>query len=238
MKILIPPLAAAQTVEDGAGAGEIEGEVENLGLGATFDTFHPFPKLPVELRLKVWKHALPERRVVEIDYDRWAGWFPRRKAAHEPSALLAACKESREEFLRVYSLQISRKTIHRWTGSYAASYTSPVCYVDPEFDILFPIEARDKNTAIPSEGLDALVALPKIRMLRSIGIGLWSVSELSLEALWSVNFIFLTIARIGNTPPNIMFKTLRKPDGQSEHIKQTVQQHFPGIELRTLGLPK
>jgi hypothetical protein len=29
-------------------------------------TFHPFPSLPLELRLKIWSHLLPERRIVDI----------------------------------------------------------------------------------------------------------------------------------------------------------------------------
>jgi hypothetical protein len=30
------------------------------------DTFHPFPKLPIEMRLKIWGFALPGPRMVEV----------------------------------------------------------------------------------------------------------------------------------------------------------------------------
>ena len=33
-----------------------------------YDTFHPFPKLPIEPRLKAWEEAMPSPQIVELDF--------------------------------------------------------------------------------------------------------------------------------------------------------------------------
>lgn len=67
--------------------------------------FHYFPKLPIELRLKIWKDALPGPRLVEIVSTDWMCYehSPWRPACLEvaPSAFFA-CKESKEVTLKHY----------------------------------------------------------------------------------------------------------------------------------------
>jgi hypothetical protein len=64
-------------------------------------TFTVFPKLPVELRFKIWKLALPGTRVVAINFDYESETIT--SSARIPAAL-HTCRESRLEALKVYKL--------------------------------------------------------------------------------------------------------------------------------------
>jgi hypothetical protein len=73
----------------------------------TLTTFHPFPNLPFELRLKIWEHALSEPRTVTISCQREMLDRERRFAKaftsttpHPP--LLHTNRESRIEALSLY----------------------------------------------------------------------------------------------------------------------------------------
>jgi hypothetical protein len=66
--------------------------------------FTLFPEFPPELRLKVWKEALPGPRIVEIEWCYDADdWFCPIEGQSKPSGLLRANKESREVFLEAYT---------------------------------------------------------------------------------------------------------------------------------------
>jgi hypothetical protein len=70
-----------------------------------FDTFHPFPKLPLELRIIIWSFACPGPRVVEVtrtvlSFSDPTALFCPREGASKPCGLLRANKESREVFLK------------------------------------------------------------------------------------------------------------------------------------------
>ncbi|KAH7319164.1 hypothetical protein BKA65DRAFT_96008 [Rhexocercosporidium sp. MPI-PUGE-AT-0058] len=60
--------------------------------------FALFPKLPAELRIKVWKRAR-ERRIVEVRWDSSSGFH----ASSHPPALRSVCKESRDVILPIQS---------------------------------------------------------------------------------------------------------------------------------------
>ncbi|KAL2064635.1 hypothetical protein VTL71DRAFT_3772 [Oculimacula yallundae] len=86
---------------------------------APLDSFTLFPWLPIELRLKVWEHALPGPRVIEIDWQQPSGiWVCRHESQTKPSGLLRANRESREKFLRVYSefLEVTTRGVVRGGG--------------------------------------------------------------------------------------------------------------------------
>jgi len=72
----------------------------NTGLGA----FMVFPNLPTELRLKIWRFALPDPRLVDIRF--WKEEVVHveytSKAGELSTTLLLVCKESRGEFHRNY----------------------------------------------------------------------------------------------------------------------------------------
>ncbi|KAL2069110.1 hypothetical protein VTL71DRAFT_15448 [Oculimacula yallundae] len=74
-----------------------ETEVEQCAL----KTFMLFPKLPVELRLRVWKEAYPNPRWIEIHFDTAEDyWWTCCNS--ERSALFAICHESRTEILKTH----------------------------------------------------------------------------------------------------------------------------------------
>ena len=95
-----------------------------------FDTFYCFPKLPIEIRLKIWTHALPAARVVEIEwYKERKLWYEAQESKHEPCALLLINKESRDLYLLHYKNLFSQYDGHNelW----------PLCYFNTDADTLY-----------------------------------------------------------------------------------------------------
>lgn len=67
----------------------------------TFDRFKLFPKLPIELRLKIWKAKIEIPRTIRLELDPQGGV----KKTHAPSpAVLGVCHESRKLGLKHYKL--------------------------------------------------------------------------------------------------------------------------------------
>lgn len=67
--------------------------------GTKLDTFHRFPTLPIELRLKVWSEAMPNARVVAVEWDPMSGqWLCTQECSRQPCALLYVNKEARAEY--------------------------------------------------------------------------------------------------------------------------------------------
>jgi hypothetical protein len=68
-------------------------------------TFHPFSRLPAELRLKVWGHAIPAPAIIKLkaywkdDGDK----LPRFSSISPRNGMLEACTESRLEYLKIVS---------------------------------------------------------------------------------------------------------------------------------------
>ena len=81
--------------------------VSDNGLLAKFDKF---PKLPAELRLMIWREALPGPRLVNVifefkdNYTRFGTRPLYCKSCTPHPAMLHVCRESREEALKKYSL--------------------------------------------------------------------------------------------------------------------------------------
>ncbi|KAG0650149.1 hypothetical protein D0Z07_3460 [Hyphodiscus hymeniophilus] len=68
-------------------------------------TFHQFPLLPPELRLRIWSFALP-RRVIELRSWGTGQYCPTKFSVtpHRLPVLFRTCRESRTEALRLYKL--------------------------------------------------------------------------------------------------------------------------------------
>ncbi|KAL5322323.1 hypothetical protein ACEPPN_010296 [Leptodophora sp. 'Broadleaf-Isolate-01'] len=67
-------------------------------------TFPKFPKLPDELRQMIWEFALPEARILEIDWsDYMDDWYCPAESAGKPCAHLFICVESRQVYLKKWS---------------------------------------------------------------------------------------------------------------------------------------
>lgn len=78
--------------------------------GVTLEKFHKFPKLPTELRLKIWKATFPRPRIIPLgcSYRNTLGnyglkWFQPSFAPPTPISLHVN-SESREEALKSYEL--------------------------------------------------------------------------------------------------------------------------------------
>ncbi|KAL3422638.1 hypothetical protein PVAG01_06794 [Phlyctema vagabunda] len=99
------------------------------------NTFHYFAHLPSELRIKIWKSLLPEKRIVPVRFDpetqRYVSDTTTTTSTSttnrgHPHSLLHTNRESRGIFLARYSgLRLS------------ARYPSAPIYVDHETDTLF-----------------------------------------------------------------------------------------------------
>lgn len=84
-------------------------------------SFSLFPLLAPELRLKIWQHACPSR-IVSVRY------MPESDScvsSSKPPAVLQACRESREEALRTYTL------------TFGTQSSSARIYFNPYRDILY-----------------------------------------------------------------------------------------------------
>jgi hypothetical protein len=71
-------------------------------MSAASQDFTIFPGLIPEIRLKIWRCALPAERVVEIQYDRHTDEFRQSKPGPVTN-LLAVCKEAHDEVLKTYT---------------------------------------------------------------------------------------------------------------------------------------
>lgn len=79
--------------------------------------FHPFPRLPQELRLDIWQKALPDPRIIELRFmylndqniTDWRDWHcPTQEWVASSTSLsrslFRANKEAREVFLKAYKI--------------------------------------------------------------------------------------------------------------------------------------
>ncbi|KAL5327332.1 hypothetical protein ACEPPN_005028 [Leptodophora sp. 'Broadleaf-Isolate-01'] len=105
--------------------------------------FTLFPKLPAELRLKIWSHASRVTRnlVLQIGYigvkDDGAGWQPYYFYSTCPlPAVLTTCRESRKEALQHYSLDFGvKETSRTWACPIAITFEAPATiYINWNFD--------------------------------------------------------------------------------------------------------
>ncbi|PVH84941.1 hypothetical protein DL98DRAFT_584004 [Cadophora sp. DSE1049] len=68
-----PPLSTALNLVPPAPTPPSSADLENQVIPITTDRFTLFPKLPAELRLRVWKEAYPEPRCIEVRFDGTTG---------------------------------------------------------------------------------------------------------------------------------------------------------------------
>ncbi|KAG4428246.1 hypothetical protein IFR05_016269 [Cadophora sp. M221] len=92
--------------------------------------FHPFPSLPIELRLKIWQHARPGPRVLHLLHNRRINHLVTIVPA---PALLHTNHEARSETLKVLKLFFDP----RWDAATAAVRSFPYVYVNPEIDTFY-----------------------------------------------------------------------------------------------------
>jgi hypothetical protein len=83
--------------------------------------FMLFPKLPIEIRLKIWREALPCPRVIDVVYDKFETISQEMKVLRTnqpPPMMLHVCHESRQETMMIYSQIGNVATVDGLTCSY------------------------------------------------------------------------------------------------------------------------
>jgi hypothetical protein len=117
------------------------------------DHFLGFPRLPPELRIKIWRTALPPPRLVTIEIDSQSS-APTLQVQAQQVGLLWVCHESRVEALKAYSRVICNN--NRGT----------CIYINWAVDTVFLEEQ------CVTVGMDLTIGLigPKFRYIQSIAI--------------------------------------------------------------------
>ncbi|KAL2074752.1 hypothetical protein VTL71DRAFT_8531 [Oculimacula yallundae] len=131
--------------------------------------FTLFPKLPIELRFKIWREAQPEPRVIDLI-------FPENKLgvgfsnATQP-VLLSVCQESRSETLKIY------KPVSESMKS-CSSYIGCPIYIDPLDEVLLIADDSHYTFYHPEmiislETIISWLNTDVLKFLSFLGIGLW-----------------------------------------------------------------
>ncbi|QSZ36698.1 hypothetical protein DSL72_006579 [Monilinia vaccinii-corymbosi] len=75
----------------------------------TFEnTFHPFTRLPGELRLKIWRTSFPGARLIRVSLDKNGNLVSNAT----PPISLQICRESRDETLKYYKRRLGTDPSH------------------------------------------------------------------------------------------------------------------------------
>jgi hypothetical protein len=142
-----------------------------------FTEFKLFTSLPSELRINIWKQALPAPRIVPVRYSRA---FRQYTSGSAPPSLLHVCQESREVFLKSYEkLLLSKK----YESSIYIDFTHDTIFFDsldcsPEGDLAYDLGTCIQSDRILSCAIDAQLwgvlrvfrsdALSEVRQMRNL----------------------------------------------------------------------
>ncbi|KAL5326736.1 hypothetical protein ACEPPN_004425 [Leptodophora sp. 'Broadleaf-Isolate-01'] len=130
-------------------------------------TFTLFPKLPIELRFKIWKDAQPCGRVVDIIFKQSAPDDSFTMVAQP--VLLSVNQESRSETLKIFKLITP--------GLYQdAPSPRPPIYIDPLNDYLLIADdwktaPNDPDTMISLERVVSWLSVDVVKSLKRLAIG-------------------------------------------------------------------
>jgi hypothetical protein len=172
-------------------------QTPNNASPTSLDTFHFFPKLAPELRLKIWNNALPNSRIVEVEvcpnwFDEAYKWWASAESKQTPCGLLLANKESCCVYLKHYLplfryVPLDVKFIKHENDRDemidiidVSDSRFPLCYFDPKIDMLYlgpfnphPIDCdrffTNDRTPFATGPLESLAAIPALRQLRHLG---------------------------------------------------------------------
>ena len=117
---------------------------EPINTSTNLNSFTPFPKLPIELRLNIFGHAMPGARRVHITLN--ASNEPR--SATTIPALLHVCKESRQEALKVYEPLLDP--------------TQPIIFFSFELDVLHLCPKEETTIPLYSQSATAKFIPPDV----------------------------------------------------------------------------
>ncbi|KAE8441105.1 hypothetical protein EG329_005872 [Mollisiaceae sp. DMI_Dod_QoI] len=100
--------------------------------------FHSFPKLPTELRLKVWRYHMEVPRILEMNLGRHGSWIDGytwarvTRKGRQPPAILHTCREARKEAKEVYELRALDVSTQE-----SSEIIQRKVYYNPQADIVF-----------------------------------------------------------------------------------------------------
>lgn len=147
------------------------------------DSFHLFPLLPTELRLRIWTFTFPGSRVLELLRDKHE-WLCATESRQKPHLAAFANREAHEHFLRKWF----RITLPRAILTTDFQSLPAVSYFNPRIDVLYIGGARLINPARP-EAISALAGMhfvPSVQFL-AVEIQEWD-SDHMLPPDWELAF--------------------------------------------------
>jgi hypothetical protein len=157
-------------------------------------SFTLFPHLPTELRLKIWDHALPSPRLIDLNLSI----TKTRITTARPPILLSVCAESREAAQRHYARAFATSTSPAGTWvdpardvvvlcppCSASCYSAPSCFECFHFEYRSRLARYDaesaravRNVAVYELGLEGLASVwrffPGVRRLSVVVDGHWT----------------------------------------------------------------
>ncbi|KAE9368009.1 hypothetical protein N431DRAFT_313746, partial [Stipitochalara longipes BDJ] len=138
--------------------------------------FTLFPKLAPELRLKIWKDALPDPRIVEIEwcYDE-KKWFCPIESQSTPSGLIRANKESSKVYLKVYIPLSKHGSVGTSKGipgrrhycTRKISLTATASF-DPTIDLLYIGPSAGSHLCISTGAIEPLSRMPWMENIQTL----------------------------------------------------------------------
>ncbi|KAH7360732.1 hypothetical protein BKA65DRAFT_533979 [Rhexocercosporidium sp. MPI-PUGE-AT-0058] len=130
--------------------------------------FTLFPKLPIELRFKIWKDAQPRGRVISLIFKQNAP--DDSFALSSQPILLSVNQESRSETLKIFKLITA-------SGEQDAPVSRRPIYIDPLTDCLLIADdwktaPIDPDTVISLDHIVSWLSMDVIKSLKTLAIGL------------------------------------------------------------------
>ncbi|CZR55893.1 uncharacterized protein PAC_05781 [Phialocephala subalpina] len=95
--------------------------------------FHPFPRLPIELRLKMYHIAMQEPRLIGIEWIRNENSYHVVPSSRTPPALFHLCQESRAEASTVYEKRVFQSP---WASIRNRNNEAPYIWYNAGVDII------------------------------------------------------------------------------------------------------
>lgn len=173
----------------------VPGEVNNPTFGSR--TFHPFPRLPTELRLKIWGFTTPSPRVLEIVWSGHSKWATVPQSRPEPYHALRANKEAHDNFL---------KNWHPFCLQKPEDGTSdpklPTTYINPSLDTVYIGAVSRNESCFSPQAINALLLLPGIERLQNLACEIVEWNQVTMNPLkrvdrWEIGF-FSRFAELEN----------------------------------------
>jgi hypothetical protein len=189
-------LTNTSTVNSETSTGDVPNKDTKL------DTFHRFPTLPIELRLRVWSEAMPNARAVAVEWDPFSmQWFCTQECPRQPCALLYVNQEALAEYEKKWIRFLPFAELQMRPHGISPLLPVPTSRLNPEIDIIY-LSVSSSSTFNPL-GKHRLIklgshdSLKSLRFLALNSIDIINFEDFSArgrhswgaEAVWAVRLI-------------------------------------------------